>query len=143
MLCPALRPEGGTKVVEMESTLLVDLEPKQIMEAGCLDGGSTLEGRAGAIRWRFRYKQRTPILVRERDALLLFPTHGEAKWENHWINPRLVAAQEPSERRGTSRLRFVNGAVHEVPVSSQTMEHQLYRAHSILSSLFADRPPVT
>lgn len=121
----------STLVLEEGRQFFVRQTPSQIIKAGCLEGGSTFDGRRKAVSYQTGAKQKVPIPINPKDNIFAFPTHSPKSFECSWIFYHhvkyITIFTSPSKQTFQSKLTFKNGKTITLSESLYILEKQMQR----------------
>ncbi len=123
-----------TKVLEKDYEFVVEKNPYEIMDASCQYFGSTYEGRKGGSQNILGSSYKVPIIVKEENYIIFFPTESPALDSCIWISLHNIQKIEKGENH-TTNLYFKEGKKMNVPVSYRSIENQILRSTRLESVL--------
>jgi competence protein ComK len=133
-----------TKIYDVHGVFCCSRKGMNLMEEGCLQGGSTYDGRKKAVTYLKRFIQCTPIPVIPNEGVFAFPTCSPTNWNCTWIFYRHI---KQFARDGEQTIvTFHNGATLTVDVSYYTFEKQIQRTEScvvLFSPVFTTSQPTS
>ncbi|RFB17419.1 competence protein [Bacillus sp. HNG] len=122
--------EYATIVLERLQMLYVKKTPLQIIQAACLEGGATYEGRRKAVTYLTGAVQKVPIPINPRRKIFAFPTHSPTAFECSWIFHHHIKTIRPSEKTNPttqSIIQFKNNQELPMNESHYILQKQLTR----------------
>jgi len=130
--------ENETSLVyEDDNRYFINERPFKIMEDSCKYFGSTYSGRKDSAKSILGAEYKVPIIIEESENLILFPTTSPRSEECAWISLNHVKTYESIDSNNT-KIIFDNNKEIIVPVSSRSIENQIFRA-SRLDSIMRKR----
>lgn len=124
----------GTRVIEEDGELIVNLSTTEIMEDSCLRYGSSYKGRKDATQRLIHINRKPPIAVCTNNGYYFFPstspTHEACSWfsKSHIAYFQKVAYNQ-------SEILFTNEKKYVFSISKNTLEVQLSRTTLLQSVL--------
>ncbi|GGE70766.1 competence protein ComK [Priestia taiwanensis] len=134
-----------TKIYDKHGIYYCSRKGMNLMEEGCLQGGSTYDGRKKAVAHLKRFKQRTPIPVIPNEGVFAFPTCSPTNWNCTWLFYRHIKEFKRINHE-TTIVTFHNGATLTVDISSATLQKQIQRTEScvvLFSPVFGTAQPTS
>ncbi|MDR4890076.1 competence protein ComK [Fredinandcohnia sp. QZ13] len=129
-ILPAREIEYFAIVIEVYKIFYVLQTPLQIIQAACLEGGATYEGRRKAVTHLTGAVQKVPIPINPRRKIFAFPTHSPTAFECNWIFHHHVKTIRPSEKNNPttqSIILFKNNQELPMNESHYILQKQLTR----------------
>lgn len=130
-LLPAKNTCYSTIVIEQNRQILVRKTPIQLIKTGCLDGGSTYDGRRKAVAHLTGCMQKPPIPINPGNHLFAFPTHSPSAFECNWIFYNHIKSIKPSVNNNDisvqSILHFKNEQTLLMRESHYILQKQMQR----------------
>lgn len=106
--------------------IFVKAPPFNVLQGGCLDGGSDYDGRRNYTLLSFDYEKKTPVGVMPYQKIYAFPTESP---ENHscvWIFlAHYKSAKKISKKK--TEITFQNDTKLVVPISKEALLKQVQR----------------
>lgn len=128
-LIPCLHLDFQTIVHETDRVIYVKQPCMEIINNACLDGGSTYEGRRAIIIRDFNHKKKLTIMIDRYKKLYIFPTHSPENALCCWFMFEHVDEVNPfNGNKKISEIKFRNGKVLTLPISTRIFHRQMYRA---------------
>lgn len=125
-----------SKVIERESTFLVDKTPMKVVEDSCEYFGSSYEGRHKGTKKLMGITHKSPIIIEESKEIIFFPTTSPRLYECAWISFKNIVNHQRS--KNNSIIQFKNGCLLELDISYGSLENQILRS-ARLESVLRDR----
>lgn len=122
-----------TKVIETEKVLIVDKTCKEVVNDSCKFFGSSLQGRCDGTKAMVGFNYKAPIIVEETHQIIFFPTHSPRLNECMWFALNYI--EDYTEQADNTVVKFKNGQILEVKVSTTSIENQILRATRLESVL--------
>jgi competence protein ComK len=118
-----------TIVYETNRILYVKQRPIEMIKEGCLDGGSTYDGRRLAVIRLTGAKHKIPIPIQPNQNIYAFPTHSPDLYECSWIFYHHIRTILPHPTDySQSQILFKNGQDPlTLELSYASLEKQLHR----------------
>ena len=90
----ALLPIGKKKTIVYEShdCYMIEEKATKLMESSCRLNGSTIQGRTKGTEVLTGYSYKAPIMVKEEENLIFFPTCSPRLKECAWINSTNISS---------------------------------------------------
>ena len=85
MMTPNHDVDFHTKVLEPRFEYFVKKTPMELLKQACLYNGSTYDGRVMFARTQLGQRNKVPVLISERLAIIASPTHSPANPYCNWI----------------------------------------------------------
>lgn len=122
-ILPVKHIEYSSVVYELGEGYYVRQTPMQIIKASCKAYHSSYDGRREATISLTNAKYKSPIIIRERDDLLAFPTISPKKFECAWILATHIKTIENPNNE--SCIIFNNGFPLTLAISFHCLQSQL------------------
>ena len=103
---------------------------KDILENSCKYYGSSLQGRIIGARNLIKSRYRIPIMVSERNNILLFPLSGKKNGEVIWFNFGMIKSYE--KNGDFVNITFNNGEIRKFMISYVTFNNQILKCSRML-----------
>lgn len=94
----------ATIVHEGHRRLYVKKTPLQLIQAACLKGGASYEGRRKAVTYLTGAIQKVPIPINPRRNIFAFPTHSPTAFECNWIFYHHIQSIIPTRQAKTKSI---------------------------------------
>ena len=118
---------NSSLVYEDDTRYMISEKPYQIMEDSCRYFGSTYAGRKESAKAMLGAEYKVPIIVQDRDNLIVFPTTSPFSDDCIWINLKRIKSFKKIDSINTI-IYFDNGKELIVPCSFRSIENQVNRA---------------
>ncbi|RBW68855.1 competence protein ComK [Bacillus taeanensis] len=115
----------GSKILDLSGEYFSEKIPMELIRSGCLDGGSTYEGRKKAVIYHTNICEKIPIPISLLENIYAFPTHAPIQFENVWIFYHHVKEIRPFKNK--SIVVFKNNQTLELGVSFYVLKKQIER----------------
>ncbi|UCZ52936.1 competence protein ComK [Bacillus shivajii] len=125
-LIPAKSIEYDTIVLEENAKYYVKQTPINIINKGCLEGGSDYKGRRRAVTHLTGTVNKVPIPINPHLNLYAFPTHSPKHRECSWLFYHHIRKLTPESPHETT-VTFTNDDSIQMNVSYSILEKQIYR----------------
>jgi len=122
-----------SKVVEKDSTIIVDKTPMQIIEDSCSFFGSSYGGRAKGTKKLIGVSHKAPIIIEESREIIFFPTRSPRLYECCWVS--LNNIHKYNRQESNSIVLFNTGYLLELDMSYGSLDNQILRATRLESVL--------
>lgn len=124
----ALLPIGKKKTIVYEShdCYMIEEKATKLMESSCRLNGSTIQGRAKGTEVLTGYSYKAPIMVKEEENLIFFPTCSPRLKECAWINSTNISSIH--KKNDKCVVEFLNNEVLELDVSYNIINNQLSKS---------------
>lgn len=134
----ALMPYGKNKtlVFEKHKYYIVNQRVNKLMDESCRYNGSTIEGRAKGTESLTGISYKAPIIVKEEESIIFFPTCSPRLKECSWINAGNIS--NIYKKNDRCLVEFYNKETLEFDISYNIMNNQLSKS-LILEKKFKKR----
>lgn len=126
-------------VYEGERVIIVNNKPNNIIKMNCLMNGSTLLGRQKGTENMTGDVYKVPIVVREKDSLIFFPTSSPRLKSVSWINLNNIDRAYYDKINRLSVILFINSVRVEFNVSLNIINNQIFRATRLEHNLWRNK----
>jgi competence transcription factor ComK len=109
------------------------LFPEEILDAWCLQCGSSLQGRIDSFREVTGSRVKTPVMISERKHLIYFPLDGMSHEDNVWISYQDLLGIRDLHYR--SELTFIDGTTFILDCDHRRIRRQMHRCKEYISKL--------
>lgn len=124
--------ENHTKIIG-EREYEVSAPVNEILDYSCKFFGSSLVGRLEASKFLLGACYKLPIILEEKNSIIMFPTHAYKNKNCCWISFNNVKAYF---KFGYSvKVQFFNGKTIYLPISYESFETQIFRSTKLLLTL--------
>lgn len=123
-----------TKVIESETSLLLEEEPSEIVANNCYLNGSTLEGRQKGSSYLIGTYYKPPIIINDKENLIFIPTHSVRNKDCIWISLNNILNYYQTENSSVI-LEFKNHKKITLNISYSKFDKQVLRATRLESAL--------
>lgn len=120
-----------TRVLETGKTCYSEYKPRDILEAGCIQGGSTIEGRQAAAGKLLNTNRMIPIPVYPKRGIYMFPTTSNKSKQCIWLSYYHIHSYE--ERAAGTHIRFIDGTGMDILVSIYTIDKQYKKTSQVIA----------
>jgi competence protein ComK len=124
-------PTYQTKIYDVDGIFYCSKSMMDLIDEGCLRGGSTYTGRKKAITFVKRFIQCTPIPVSPNEGIFAFPTCSPSAWECTWLFYFHIKELTLSGTKQTI-VTFHNGMELTLDFSKCTLENQMQKTESCI-----------
>ena len=124
----ALMPYGKNKslVFEKHKYYIVNQKVNKLMDESCRYNGSTIEGRAKGTESLTGISYKAPIIVKEEENIIFFPTCSARLKECSWINAGNIS--NIYKKKDRCLVEFYNKETLEFDISYNIMNNQLSKS---------------
>jgi competence protein ComK len=123
-----------SKIINIEGEKLSEKSPMKLIREGCLEGGSTYQGRKEAMKQLLNISQRVPIPIIPERGIYAFPTHSPDNWNNNWIFFFHIKKVVP-ESINKAKIIFKNGEQITLDISYHSITKQRQRTSECVVKL--------
>lgn len=129
--------EKSTKIIEENREYVVAKNTYKIMDDSCQYFGSTYEGRKGGSKNILGTGYKVPILVKEENYVILFPSESPSLSSCIWLSLHHIQEVKQAEDNHAI-VYFKNNQKLDLLVSYRSIENQILRS-SRLESILRER----
>lgn len=124
----ALVPLGKKKTIVYEDheCLIFDEKVDKLMDESCKYHGSTISGRIKGTQKLTGYSYKSPIIVKEEEKLIFFPTCSPRLKDCAWINANSISKIYNKDDK--CLIEFDNSECLEVDVSYNIINNQISKS---------------
>lgn len=126
--------ETKSKVLEKENEYIVNNNTYEILDYSCQYFGSTYEGRKGGSKNILGSGYKVPILIKEENFIIFFPTESPLLQSCIWLSLHNIEKFEKGYNNSTN-IYFKDGKKVKINVSFRTIENQILRSTRLESVL--------
>ncbi|WP_088104311.1 competence protein ComK [Halalkalibacter urbisdiaboli] len=127
-LQPATDIGYETIVVERNQVLYVNKTPLQLIEAACLEGGASYEGRREAVSYLIGARNKVPLPISPGEHIYALPTHSPKQFECIWLFYYHIKTFKPDPKfPNQTIIIFKSNLDLTLNVSYSTIEKQMQR----------------
>lgn len=126
--------ESSTKVLEKQGEYVVEKNTYEIMDDSCQYFGSTYEGRKGGSKNVLGTGYKVPILVKEENYVIFFPTESPLLDSCIWLSLHNIERLEKTQNN-TTNIYFNDGKMVNLKTSFYSIENQILRSTRLESVL--------
>lgn len=123
----------STKVIEEDSSFLVNNSCMKIIEESCEFFGSSFIGRQKGTKSLIGINYKSPIIIEESKNIIYFPTTSPRLKECSWFSLNHIKSYESKE--GKTLIFFENGEKLVVNISYGSFDNQFLRAAKLETTL--------
>ncbi|WP_053218269.1 competence protein ComK [Virgibacillus senegalensis] len=131
-LMTAFQIEYETVVIERKRRLYIRKPPLELIKKGCLNGGSSYDGRRSAVTYLTGSMKKVPIPISPENNIIAFPTCAPDSLSCHWIFYQhifdIMSAPKKEKLAAQSIIVFHNGFKLPMEESSHILNKQYNRA---------------
>lgn len=122
-----------TKVIEKESSFVVNMNSMKIIERSCEYFGSSYMGRHEGTKKLIGISHKSPIIIEESREIIYFPSTSPRLNECSWFALNYI--MDYKDCNGKSIVYFENGEKIEIDISIGSFDNQYLRATKLESVL--------
>lgn len=126
--------ENSSKVLEREYEYIVDKSTYTILDDSCQYFGSTYEGRKGGSKNILGSGYKVPILIKEENYIIFFPTESPLLDSCVWLSLHHIEKLEKGKNNSTE-IFFKDGKKININISFRSIENQILRSTKLESIL--------
>ncbi len=126
-------------VYEGDKIIIVNNKPNNIIKMNCLRNGSTLLGRQKGTENMTGDVYKVPIVVREDNNLIFFPTSSPRLKSVSWVNLNNIDRTYYDKINRLSVIIFINSVKVEFNVSLNIINNQIFRATRLEHNLWRNK----
>lgn len=124
----ALIPEGqGTKILEFNKEIIEKKKPLNIVEYNCFINGSSLDGRRNASSYLIGAGYKPPIVLNEREKMILVPTSSYRNYKCIWLVLNNILRYSITKNNQVL-VTFKNDQKLQLGISYYIFDRQILRA---------------
>lgn len=123
----------STKVIEEDSSFLVNNSSMKIIEESCEFFGSSFIGRQKGTKSLIGINYKSPIIIEESKNIIYFPTTSPRLKECSWFSLNHIKSYEGKE--GKTLIYFENGEKIVINISYGSFDNQFLRASKLETTL--------
>ena len=131
-ICPF--HSNNSIIFENRRRNVINNNPNKIIRYNCIRNGSTFEGRLENTKNQLGYSYKAPIVVREKDNLIFFPTVSPRLKRVAWINYNNIEDYFPDDNNKCI-IRFFGGNEVKLDVSFFVISSQIYKSAKLYREL--------
>lgn len=133
----AIIPYGENKslIYEGDKRIIVDRRPNSIIKFNCLIYGSSIDGRLLSCKRIVGYRYKTPILIKEDERILFFPTSSPRLKSCSWISLENINNYYFDNVEKHCVINFNNNVSLDLYISYGVFNNQVLRSTRYLSIL--------
>lgn len=117
------KEDNKITIINVENSLVININLKKFLNFNCLCYGSNLKGRLEYVKKLLNIKYKIPILISEKDDLILLPVKSLKSSSNLLIMGSKIINYE--KKNNVIRIECVNKEVFEVNISKYCLEKML------------------
>lgn len=126
----AIIPYGEKESIcyEIDDCMIIKNKPNYIINKNCLNFGSSIQGRRNFTEDVTGYIYKAPILVKEENNLIFFPTYSPRNKNCGWLNLNNIESTYYDNLKKVTKVTFNSGLVLEFNISLNIINNQIFRA---------------
>lgn len=125
--------KNSTKIFDKNGVYIVEKNCFEIIDESCQYFGSSYSGRYIGAKRILNMEYKIPIILDEVKETILFPTCSPKLNNCIWICLNNIEKYEKGGKN--SIIKFNNGLYHEVEISHNSLENQIFRSTLLLMKL--------
>lgn len=122
-------------VYELGKQVIINKTSLFIVKKSCYVFGSSFKGRIEGTKKITGYKYKTPIVIHDADAVVMFPTKSPYLENTEWVALNHVKEFFPSEENNNTFVVFDNGLLLELSVSYNVFKNQFIKASYLATKI--------
>lgn len=130
-IVPTFENQYRSQIITLDDIQFSTMSAFNLINNACIRYGSTMDGRANAVKALLSFTQKTPFIIAPFD-ISVFPTISAKHPECIYIFNHHFQIKELE--KGKSRLTFFNGTRIDIPCSKYALHKQQLRLHSLLDT---------
>jgi competence protein ComK len=123
-----------SKIIKVDEELKIKLSPLKLIEASCINYGSTMRGRIDAISYLTGYKKRVPLTISIAKEIYAFPINSHLRSDEIWIFTNHVLKYNKVDN-STTKIIFRNLKTLNVQISYSSFHSQFNRSIACIYQL--------
>lgn len=133
--CAIIPNNDKSTVIEKYITYNINKTTYEIINESCLYYGSSLIGRISSSEYLLGIKYKTPIIISEKNNIVMFPTGSYKNVETMWFNYELITKYY--EYNNILIVEFSDKKV-EINISKYVFNNQMFKS-SRLDSIIKNK----
>ena len=131
----AVLPIGDkkSKVIEKDTTYIIDENPNRIMDESCRYYGSSMGGRQKGTQNLTGITYKAPIIVQEEGNIIFFPTTSPRLKKCCWVSLNNIDSYYYDFEKKTCVIIFDNKSKLEFDMSYLVFNNQILKSHRLES----------
>lgn len=115
-------------IFEVNKKLVINKSPNSIIKNNCLLYGSSILGRLKGTEKLTGYTYKAPIIIKENELLIFFPTNSPRVKTCSWLSVKYIEEYYYDKIKKINVIRFSNNMKLELNVSLNIINNQISRA---------------
>lgn len=138
----AVMPYGDnySLVYEKNKIFMVKMRPNKIIKGNCQLNGSTLEGRLDGTKYLTGYSYKAPILIKDDENIIFFPTSSIRLKDVAWISLNNLKNCYFDNTTDICNIIFYNNVIINLKISFNIINNQILKATRYESILRKNKP---
>jgi competence protein ComK len=120
--------ETDSLVYEKKKIFIVKMRPNKIIKSNCQINGSSLEGRLDGTKFLTGYTYKAPILIKEDENIIFFPTSSIRLKDVAWISLNNLKTCYFDSTTNICNIIFYNNVIINSKVSYNKINNQILKA---------------
>ena len=130
--------EKKSKIVEKDSSFIIEQSPNKIMDESCRYYGSSINGRQKGTTNLTGISYKAPIIVQEEGNIIFFPTTSPRLKSCCWVSLNNIESYYYDFDKKRCYIIFDNNEKIELDLSYCVLNNQILKSHR-LESIFNKR----
>ena len=126
---------GKSLVYEGKEQFVINTKPNNIIKKNCIYNGSTYDGRLKCTELLTGYSYKAPVLIREDENIIFFPTSSPRLKDCVWISLNNIDSWDNCCEKFFSRIVFLNKLFIKLPISFNILNNQILRSTQLDAKL--------
>lgn len=122
---------GKCEVIEKFQTLYLNISTYELISANCLYYGSSLKGRIDSANYYLGSKYKCPILISEKNKIIMFPTSSSNNDNCIWFNYEGIKEYKVNDNN--ILVTLTNGKNINVKISKNSFSSQIFKSSRLES----------
>lgn len=122
-----------SKVVEKDTTFIINKTPMEIINNSCQFFGSSYFGRHTGTKNLIGVSHKSPIIIEESKEIIFFPTNSPRLYDCCWVSLKNI--NQHKKINNSSLVVFNTGYLLELNISYGSLDNQILRATRLESVL--------
>ncbi len=123
-----------TEIFETDQTIISEEAPADIIMYNCVINGASLSGRQQGSAYLLGCYYKPPIILNEREIMILIPTNSHRNPNCCWLNLTNILTYYSSSPK-TTTIEFKNMQKVELKITYSILDKQILRATRLESTL--------
>ena len=120
--------ENDSLVYEKNKIFIVNKTPNKIIKNNCKLNGSSLEGRLDGTKYLTGYTYKAPILIKDNENIIFFPTSSNRLKDVAWISLNNLKTCYFDNNTNICNIIFYNNVIINLKISLNIINNQILKA---------------